>query len=251
MQDRYAGDIGDFGKFGLLRRLSDKFSVGINWYDPGKLDFECDEQGNYKQEDGRYRDFSGVENCDKELADKLLLLKEEHTIEKLEGLHLIENAVYFGDLVPRNTNERKKWHCDALNKLNCCDVIFLDPDNGLLCKSVKKGSVKSVKYTYYDEVNDYLKNENNKAVIVYNHRSRKKESVYFDEIKNKLRELSEGKNINILIVSFRKFSVRDYFILIKYEETYRIIRSIIETMLKDEWGSGTNPFAVMINGRSV
>ena len=33
MQDRYAGDIGDFGKFGLLKALlSEGFSLGVNWY---------------------------------------------------------------------------------------------------------------------------------------------------------------------------------------------------------------------------
>ena len=33
MQDRYAGDIGDFGKFGLLRALSSAgLSIGVNWY---------------------------------------------------------------------------------------------------------------------------------------------------------------------------------------------------------------------------
>jgi hypothetical protein len=33
MQDRYAGDIGDYGKFALLRALaSEGLSVGVNWY---------------------------------------------------------------------------------------------------------------------------------------------------------------------------------------------------------------------------
>lgn len=33
MQDRYAGDIGDFGKFGLLKALlAEGFSLGVNWY---------------------------------------------------------------------------------------------------------------------------------------------------------------------------------------------------------------------------
>ena len=33
MQNRYAGDIGDFGKLGLLRQLRKTgLSVGVNWY---------------------------------------------------------------------------------------------------------------------------------------------------------------------------------------------------------------------------
>ncbi|MBP7186237.1 MAG: hypothetical protein KBA55_05630 [Ruminococcus sp.] len=47
MQDRYAGDIGDYGKFILLRKLSEKFRIGINWYDPGELEFERDKNGSF------------------------------------------------------------------------------------------------------------------------------------------------------------------------------------------------------------
>lgn len=33
MQNRYTGDIGDFGKLGLLRQISEaEFSIGVNWY---------------------------------------------------------------------------------------------------------------------------------------------------------------------------------------------------------------------------
>jgi hypothetical protein len=33
MQNRYVGDIGDFGKFGLLRFIEDTgLRIGINWY---------------------------------------------------------------------------------------------------------------------------------------------------------------------------------------------------------------------------
>ena len=33
MQNRYTGDIGDFGKLGLLRQLSRTgLSIGVNWY---------------------------------------------------------------------------------------------------------------------------------------------------------------------------------------------------------------------------
>lgn len=33
MQDRYTGDIGDFGKLGLLRVLQEQnLLIGVNWY---------------------------------------------------------------------------------------------------------------------------------------------------------------------------------------------------------------------------
>ena len=41
MQDRYAGDIGDFGKIGLLKTLqAQDLSVGVNWYHVKPMDIE-------------------------------------------------------------------------------------------------------------------------------------------------------------------------------------------------------------------
>ena len=33
MQNRYAGDVGDFGKIGLLRQIKrSELDIGVNWY---------------------------------------------------------------------------------------------------------------------------------------------------------------------------------------------------------------------------
>ncbi len=49
MQDRYAGDIGDFGKIGLLRALRVQgLSIGVNWYLVETMDAE-------KKVDGTFR----------------------------------------------------------------------------------------------------------------------------------------------------------------------------------------------------
>ena len=230
MQDRYAGDIGDYGKLGLLRKLSEKFSIGINWYDPGELDFERDKNGEFKQEDGKYRDFSSVRKYGDKLADELEKIKNTHSIQILQGLELVDGAVYFGEKVPRDIDERKNWHKAALKKLEKCEIVFLDPDNGLLCDSVKTGTPQSVKYTYYSEVRDYL--AQNQSVIIYNHRSRKKEDVYFNEIIEKLRVGTGAERDLIQVITFRSFSVRDYFIISKDEQTHDTIKSLIEELVK-------------------
>lgn len=56
------------------------------------------------------------------------------------------------------------------------DIIFCDPDNGLIVKSVSLSSVKSDKYVTEDElVGYYLAG---KSVVFYNHRCREKEHLY-------------------------------------------------------------------------
>ena len=55
MQDRYAGDVGDFGKIGLLKCLQTHgFKIGVNWYRVLVLDVEKDKDGTFKQDDGKY-----------------------------------------------------------------------------------------------------------------------------------------------------------------------------------------------------
>ena len=57
---------------------------------------------------------------------------------------LLKNPIFFHDTVPVDC--REQWHKKAIDALTDCSLVFLDPDNGLLVKSVKEGSQKSVKY---------------------------------------------------------------------------------------------------------
>lgn len=67
MQNRYAGDIGDFGKLGLLRTLyAAGFSVGVNWYlNPNLTSKELNNK------DGKFVDYSQYKNCDEQLYSEL------------------------------------------------------------------------------------------------------------------------------------------------------------------------------------
>ena len=49
MQDRYAGDVGDFGKFALLRALCGGRSLGVCWYRTDAAE--------EKNNDGRHLDY--------------------------------------------------------------------------------------------------------------------------------------------------------------------------------------------------
>lgn len=50
MQDRYAGDVGDYGKIGLLKCLqAHGFSIGVNWYRVPMLDVEKKKDGSFKK----------------------------------------------------------------------------------------------------------------------------------------------------------------------------------------------------------
>ena len=51
MQDLYIGDIGDYGKYGLLRAVTAAgFRLGVNWY-------RVVPHGRSKQDDGKYTQY--------------------------------------------------------------------------------------------------------------------------------------------------------------------------------------------------
>lgn len=159
MQDRYAGDIGDFGKIALLRQIREAgLSISVNWYKVEPADYERKPDGSYKQDDGKYHIPVKYHICDEVLAAQLLRISKSNprSIKAIEKADLIDGAKYYSKTVA--LEDRTKWHKEALKKLQETELVFLDPDNGLLVKSVRKASARSVKYAFYEEVKDYLDN---------------------------------------------------------------------------------------------
>lgn len=235
MQDRYAGDIGDFGKIGLLKALQAQgLSIGVNWYLVEPMDTERKSDGTYKQEDGKYLIPEKLQVCDTLLAEKLTkIAKSDHrSIRSLEQGNFILNARYYSE--PVSVAGREEWHKKALDLLNDLDIVFVDPDNGMLVKSVGKKSVKSVKYTFYEEVRDYVRR--GQSVLIYNHRSRKQETQYFHEICYKLQEATGITETDILKITFPKCSVRDYLAVPASMEQRKKIDAAFTAMERGVWG---------------
>lgn len=78
MQDRYAGDIVDFGKFGLLKSLiSAGFYLGVNWYKAEPLKNEKDQNTRaFFHKDGKHKIKAAYFPCDEPLAKALLDISE-------------------------------------------------------------------------------------------------------------------------------------------------------------------------------
>lgn len=146
MQDKYAGDIGDFGKLGLLRVLQKNgLKIGVNWY---KTANENDKN------DGKYAIDKKYFICDSELAKALnSIFNGKRTIESIESKNLIKNAKYYS--AELKSDNRHKWHSDALKEMNDRDIVFLDPDNGLVAKSATIDTLP--KYVLEEEILDYFK----------------------------------------------------------------------------------------------
>ena len=234
MQDRYAGDIGDFGKIALLNALHDNgLSIGVNWYKTEPLDSEKKADGTYKKRDGGYVIKPDLRSCDPILAEILTKISssEDRSISALEKAHLIPNAVYYSNNV--TVVNRAIWHAEALTFFNQhnTNLVFLDPDNGLIVPSVKENNPRSVKYVLDREIDEYLKNGH--SVLLYNHRCRKPELQYFREIEERLHRAPEKDEM--FEITFPRYSVRDYIAIPASPKHAAKIKAAFEAILTGIW----------------
>lgn len=232
MQDRYAGDAGDFGKLGLLRSLAKSgLLVGVNWY------LSADEAHN---EDGRHTGYlrdSKFVGCDDELLGKLscMVYGNQRSVQALQELNLIPSAGFYSrELMPpgeAHTGFRQEWHETALQALHDTDIVFLDPDNGLLPDSVSRGSAKSVKYVLQQEIIDYYLAGH--SVVFYNHRWHMDEEHYL----NRFRAFFDCKALHdagTIGIKYVRGTIRDYFFLLQPRHIDRVEHAI-RAMLSGSW----------------
>ena len=231
MQDRYAGDIGDYGKFALLRAMEAQgLTGGVNWYLAKTLPSEI-------HDDGKYRIPAQYENLNPELSaalNRIFDLREARSVQALEQARLLASSLFVNEAVPREIEQRKVWHQTALARLADCDIVFMDPDNGMNVKSVKPGSQKSPKYVWLHEVSDYV--ASGKSVIVYNHRPRKKAEDYLAECAARFSAdpVLCGKRCSV--VTFPRRSIRDYFIIPASQTHEERICQAMQSLLDGPFG---------------
>lgn len=176
MQDNYVGDIGDYGKYGLLRAVAASgLTLAVNWYrvvpaqkNEEKRVFSPDLSSN--QGDGKYISYLGnpekYRHYDPELFDCLLrIVTQKRCLEALQDSGILEAA--FSDETLTGAN-RSAWHQEALQKTSGAEIVFLDPDNGLETFKMAQRRKATEKHVAWSEAKDYY--DRGQSVILYQHR---------------------------------------------------------------------------------
>ena len=228
LQDNYIGDIGDYGKYGLLRIIcSEKLSLSVNWYKviPQKIGKQDDGKYiNYLFEPSRYREY------DAPLFDslrKIVCEEKDRRIARIENENLF-SARYCSEAIGA---DRISWHKNALIQTEGTNIVFLDPDNGLETPSMHNRESGTEKHVKWVELKEYY--ARGQSVILYQHRPQmtKKEKcietvLYFQN------EYLKADCVKLL--EFPKYTNRFYFMFL-HSEHQDVFAKICASM-SEKWG---------------
>ena len=226
MQDRYAGDIGDFGKYGLLRALCGEdehgpaLRLGVLWYA-----FEGDKE--QSPGDGRHTSYvhsergGSFEECDPGLFTimRTIVCRGTRSIAEIEKSGALPHdtryfscPLTFRAMKPGNPRalKRRTWLAAARHAVEGAALVFADPDNGLETPSVGQLTAKGPKYVYYKDL-EFLQ-DGERSTVVYHHLGRQKHE---QQITRRLGELRERFDTarEAFALRYRRGTARAYFVL--------------------------------------
>ena len=155
MQNRYVGDVGDFGKHGLLRSLSGvtdpeegrRLRLGVLWY---LTHDQTHARGRATNGDGQHlgylmrtrrEDKTEYRDCDPQLWEGLrdLVLRDARCVHCVEEEQILPPDTLFHATIleyMRDSNRearqaaRQLWWEGAMAAVRDADLAMLDPDNG-------------------------------------------------------------------------------------------------------------------------
>lgn len=248
MKDQYVGDVGDFGKYGLLRALTGtldetiqpQLSLGVNWYlTPDDLSYSYGSSRDYLEK-------ASSKECDPLLHAELkdLKIRGQRTVREIEARSLLGNGVAFyrerlrwGDVLSMDArlDFRKKWVATAIERLRARDLIFLDPDKGLEIKSKKRNHREGPMYVYLDEIGPWI--NAGSSVVVYAHFSRNEKGVtYLQQAKRRAMELSSllPQHGSVWCLKYSPRGGRAFYILAR-PDLSSMLASRVQNFLNGPW----------------
>lgn len=244
MKNQYIGDIGDYGKYGLLRFLkANEIDIGVNWYltpDDGRTD------GNHTEylSDTRMSVYDPeVYKAMREIAfrkDKTIRMLEQNPV--LQGFRFYDAMMDFSGLHWRDrAGARLKWHAAAMYALRDSALVFADPDT-CLSTAHRPSQKDAQKYILPLEIVDYYRR--GQQVMYYHHRSRKNEDGWMEE---KRRIKAFLPDAMLLALSFHRWSARTFIFVVHRDQFERYSR-LTNAFVQSAWGThridGKAPFTV-------
>ena len=236
MKNQYVGDIGDYGKYSLLRYLAlRRIRIGVNWYltnDDGSSDGGLT----------KYLERDVEKGFDPTVYEELKGIVDTYgsakTVLMIQKAGLIPNAHFFAEELstdkmspPERIRKRDHWFNGSIMALSDTDLIFADPDNGITFtkKAGRKGCEKYIlpneiaKYYYCSETD----------VVFYCHKGRRSE----DEWKQTIARVREHAcDARLFVLTYHRGTQRSYIFVTHPEHADRYGTMLSEFISSTPWG---------------
>lgn len=189
MQNRYTGDIGDFGKFLLLKHLFPLHRIATIWYLYPDETHNTD--GRHTVEESNINLFRACSKIDPEMSAKFHTIHTQgfRHVNMFETLNILENGGYFTqEILGKKEAYRDEWLKQASEFIvkEKYDVVCLDPDNGIEPSSMSKlSAIKKGKYATFEEIDHFFSLKGVQHVVIYQH---------FNRMKNHSQQMMDMKN---------------------------------------------------------
>lgn len=223
MKDQYVGDIGDYGKYALLQAFAKAgVRVGVNWYITDNDGSNDGKFVNYLKEDRMRWYDSEVFDALKKIANK-----ENKSVKDIQKSGIIIDAIFYDKKIdasgsPKERDDfRKEWFKESESVLADADLIFMDPDNGLL-ENGNASKLGAEKYILPEEVEKYFRAGHD--VVYYCHKGRRSYAAWQSYISIMFDRISKAKPA---VLTYHKGSQRSYVFLI-HEDNFKKYRKIID-----------------------
>ncbi len=225
MKHQYFGDENDYRKYGLIRALSGegKLSVGVWW-------MLTEDDGGVDGKFTKYLNNSATRLHDVPLHDHLRVALDSGSrhLSHIERGGILPNTRFFSEVVPDALKPRLA-HADRMRAvLGACDLLFVDPDNGIEVKSTPAGRKDSSKYVRWSEIADA--HRAGQSVLVYQHFPRQARSRFTPATASELAKQTGASHVDTFSTS------RVLFLLAGQEKHGEVLRDGIRT-IREQWAS--------------
>lgn len=237
MKNQYVGDIGDYGKYSLLRFLALRgIKIGVNWY----------LTDNDNSSDGNITDYL-KKDSDKSLdPDVFITLKEIveqndrdlKSVQMIQDTGLIPGASFFeAELSSYHTSpmkrawDRRLWYEQSKLILRDADLIFADPDNGITYRKTARHK-GCEKFVLPEETAQYY--YDGKDVVFYCHKGRRTKEEW-ERTKIKIKEyVCDAK---LFVLTFHRGTQRSYLFVVHPEHADRYELLLSDFLSSSPWGA--------------
>lgn len=192
MKDQYFGDVNDFHKYALLRRITHpaSFKLGVCWMltepdgrsDGRHLDY-LNHPARFRARDPELFDWLRVAICD----------DHDRRTARIELSPLLRDAVFQSRILKDSRAERDAYFAQCRDLFGDRDLVFFDPDNGIE-RSIPAGRRGSSKYVYWNEIVTTF--ESGASILFYQHFPREKRESFTARLLDELQRRTASVHVH-------------------------------------------------------